>query len=166
MPTWTQPCLTRYQILLILVRFHPHIQLHSPYYVLPDITSSITYSSSASIIDSGPVVAYLDINDTLLVPYQQIAAPASTRTITLVAAFNTMNDGTNHATFNDVTYNSPLTPAILSEMSLSQNATYAPAYGPTSFVLNYMDVIDIDIQNSDTGKHPLYVRPFSSYFRH
>lgn len=102
------------------------------------------------------MVAYLDINDTLLIPYQQIVAPPSTRTITLVAAFNTMNDGTNHATFNEITYNSPLTPAILSEMTLLQNATYAPAYGPTSFILDYMDVIDIVIQNSDTGKHPLY----------
>ncbi|KAE9398315.1 ferroxidase [Gymnopus androsaceus JB14] len=129
----------------------------------PNITSSITYSSSASITDYGTVEAYLDINDTLLVPYEQISAPESTRTITLVAAFDTMDDGTNHAVFNDITYNSPLTPAILSEMTLGENATYAPAYGSTSFVLTYMDVIDIVIQNSDAGKHPFHIhghKPF------
>ena len=73
-----------------------------------------------------------------------------------MAAFDTMDDGTNHAMFNQITYNSPLVPAILSELTLGSNATVAEAYGPLSFVVDHMDVVDIVIQNSDAGVHPLY----------
>jgi iron transport multicopper oxidase len=70
-------------------------------------------------------------------------------------SFDTMDDGTNHAMFNLVTYNSPLVPAILSAMTLGQDATTASAYGPQSFVLEHMDVLDIIVKNGDAGKHPL-----------
>lgn len=66
-----------------------------------------------------------------------------------------MTDGTNRAMFNNITYNMPLVPAVLSEMTLGNNATIAPAYGPSSFVLNHLDVIDLVVQNADTGAHPL-----------
>lgn len=66
-----------------------------------------------------------------------------------------MTDGTNRALFNNITYNMPLVPAVLSEMTLGPNATVAGAYGPSSFVLNHLDVIDLLVQNGDTGAHPL-----------
>lgn len=156
------PILTRTCLTLFPIPFNP-VSIFPPFfrvwqkYHFPDITSSITYSSSASITDSGPVDAYFAVDDTQLVPIQQIAAPDATKTIQLVAAFDTMDDGTNHAMFNEITYNSPLVPAILSEMTLGSNATVEEAYGPLSFVVDHLDVVDIVIQNSDTGDHPLYV---------
>jgi iron transport multicopper oxidase len=66
-----------------------------------------------------------------------------------------MSDGTNRAMFNLITYNMPLVPAVLSELTLGNNATVAGAYGPTSFVLNHLDVVDLVVQNGDTGPHPL-----------
>jgi iron transport multicopper oxidase len=66
-----------------------------------------------------------------------------------------MTDGTNRGLFNGSTYNPPLVPAILSEMTLGENATVPQAYGPQSFVLNHLDVVDLVINNSDPGKHPL-----------
>ncbi|KAF5360236.1 hypothetical protein D9757_012888 [Collybiopsis confluens] len=138
--------------LLLLVMRLPLTSLYTA-----DITSSITYSTSASITDNGPVDAYFTVNDPDLVPVQHIAAPESTKTIELVAAFDTMNDGTNHAMFNQITYNSPLVPAILSEMTLGSNATVAEAYGPLSFVVDHMDVVDIVIKNSDAGVHPFHL---------
>jgi iron transport multicopper oxidase len=57
--------------------------------------------------------------------------------------------------FNLVTYNSPIVPAVLSAMTLGGNATDASAYGPQSFVLEHMDVLDIVVKNGDAGKHPL-----------
>lgn len=65
--------------------------------------------------------------------------------------------GTNHAMFNDITYNSPLVPGVLSELTLGDNATVSAAYGQTNYVWNHLDVIDIVVMNSDAGKHPLCV---------
>ena len=97
------------------------------------------------------------MNDTSLVPVIQIAQPRVTKTIELEFKFDTMDDGTNHAMFNQVTYNPPLVPAIFSELTLGENATVESAYGPLSFVIEHMDVVDIVVKNGDPGKHPLYV---------
>jgi iron transport multicopper oxidase len=96
------------------------------------------------------------LNDTLLVAIPAIPQlPRATRTIELEVIFETMDDGTNRGTFNQVVYNPPLVPAVLSELSLGANATAASAYGPMSFVVDSSDVIDIVLKNGDAGKHPL-----------
>lgn len=120
-----------------------------------DVTSSITYSSSADVTDSGTVDEYQLVEDISLVPIEQIAAPRPTKTIELVVIFDTMDDGTNRGTFNYTVYNSPQVPAILSALTLGENATVEQAYGPGSFVIDHMDVVDLVIKNSDAGKHPL-----------
>lgn len=119
------------------------------------MTSSVTYSSSASFTDLGFIDEYHDVNDTSLVPIEVIPQVPATRTIELEVTFDTMDDGTNRAMFNQITYNTPLVPAIFSELTLGTNATVATAYGPTSFVLDHLDVVDIVIKNGDAGKHPL-----------
>ena len=77
------------------------------------------------------------------------------KTITLEVTFDTLDDGTNRAMFNQQTYNSPIVPSIFSEMSLGGNATDVTAYGPYAFVLDHLEVVDIVLQNGDAGKHPL-----------
>lgn len=86
-----------------------------------------------------------------------IAQPKVTKTIELEVIFDTMDDGTNRAMFNQVTYNSPLVPAIFSELSLGNNASVESAYGPLSFFVDHMEVVDLVVKNGDAGKHPLYV---------
>ena len=62
-----------------------------------DVTTSITYDSSASITDSGTVDEYLALNDTALVPSEVIAMyPPADVTIPLLVAFDTMDDGASH----------------------------------------------------------------------
>lgn len=90
-------------------------------------------------------------------PIKAIPLPSADRSIELEVLFDTMDDGTNHAMFNMLTYNSPIVPAILSEVSLGQNATSASAYGPYSFVVDHLSVFDIVLKNGDSGKHPLCV---------
>ena len=120
-----------------------------------DVTSTITYNASAPLTNNGFVDEYHDVNDTALVPVIVMAQPAATKTIELEVSFDTMDDGTNRAMFNGITHNNPLVPAVLSELTLGENATVPGAYGPTSFVVDYGDVIDIVIKNGDVGKHPL-----------
>ncbi|RDB30495.1 Iron transport multicopper oxidase fio1 [Hypsizygus marmoreus] len=123
----------------------------------PNVTSSITYDASAQLTDLGFVDEYHDVADVDLVPVIKIPQPVATKTIELEVIFETQDDGTNHAMFNQITYNSPLVPAVFSELSLGPNATVAEAYGPLSFVIDHMDVVDLVIQNGDAGKHPFHL---------
>lgn len=111
--------------------------------------------------------AYHDVDDTALVPIIEIAQPVATKTIELEVTFDTMDDGTNHAMFNQITYNSPLVPAIFSALTLGSNATVQGAYGPQSFVIEHMDVVDIIVKNGDAGKHPLSASsPFNALLQY
>ncbi|KAI1786463.1 multicopper oxidase-domain-containing protein [Ganoderma leucocontextum] len=92
----------------------------------------------------------------LLVPVKAIQLPQADHTIKHEVLFDTMDDGTNHAMFGLVTYNSPLVPSILPKMSLGQNTTIASAYGSTSFVVDHFSTFDVVLKNGDTGKHPLH----------
>ena len=64
-------------------------------------------------------------------------------------------DGTNHAFINNVTFNYPLVPTVLSELTLGGNAVVEEAYGESSVVVDHLEVFDVVIQNADTGAHPL-----------
>ncbi|KZP14645.1 multicopper oxidase [Athelia psychrophila] len=130
-----------------------------PHALVYNVTSSITYNGSAPIHGvNSTTLKYLDVDDLSLVPVKVIAQyPPPTRTIELEFVFATMDDGTNHALFNGVTYNSPLVPAVFSALTLGANATIASAYGPLSFVIGHLDVVDIVIKNADAGKHPFHL---------
>lgn len=120
------------------------------------MTSKITYNPSATTTDEGFVDEYMVLNDSALVPIDVVPMyPPADVTIPLVVLLETMDDGTNRGMFNDITYNAPLVPGILSALTLKENATVAGAYGPTSIVWNHLDVVDIVIMNDDDGKHPL-----------
>ncbi|KAL0568315.1 ferroxidase fet3 [Marasmius crinis-equi] len=128
----------------------------------PNITSSITYSTSASLT-SETVEEYSMVDDISLVPIQKISAPSATKTIELEVIFDTMDDGTNRAMFNQVTYNSPNVPAILSALTLGSDAVVEGAYGPLSFVVSDREVVDLVVKNGDAGKHPFHLhghKPF------
>lgn len=77
------------------------------------------------------------------------------KTIELEVLFDTVNDGTNRAMFNMISYDAPLVPSVLSELTLGPNATVASAYGHSNFVLDHLSTVDIIVKNGDAGKHPL-----------
>ncbi|KIM88113.1 Ferroxidase [Piloderma croceum F 1598] len=125
----------------------------------PNITSSITYNSSAPLAkvrDPGSV-HYHDVNDMALVPLDVVPQPKATKTIELEVTFGLMTDRTNRAMFNNITFNYPLVPAEFSALSLGSNATVQEAYTPLSFVLDHLDVVDLVIKNGDSGSHPFHL---------
>nr|AHD24914.1 putative laccase 1 [Flammulina velutipes] len=107
-------------------------------------------------INYGSIEEYHEIDDISLVPFIPFDAPAATRVIELEADFDTMSDGTNRGMFNQITYTPPLVPAVFSALSLGSNATVEHAYGPLSFVLEHLDVVDIIIKNADDNQHPFH----------
>lgn len=96
-------------------------------------------------------------NDTALVPVVPVAQSVASRTIELEVVFQTMDDGTNRAMLNGYVFNPPIVPAIMSALTLGDNATFQEAYGPYSIMLNHLEVVDIRVNNSDTNSHPLCV---------
>lgn len=90
-----------------------------------------------------------------MIPKEPIAAPEATRTIVLEGKLDVMDDGTNRGMFNQVTYNYPLVPGLFSAMTLGDNATNEYSYGPSAYVLEHNEVVDIVIKNGDDGDHPL-----------
>jgi iron transport multicopper oxidase len=124
---------------------------------IPDVTSSITYDSSAPLIDLGFVDAYPDFDDTVLVPVVVEPMLPTDRTVELEVSFKTVEDGTNRAMFNNVSYQIPLVPTVLSVLTLGSNATVPTAYGTGGIVLDHLSAVQIIVKNGDTGKHPLYV---------
>ena len=84
-----------------------------------------------------------------------IPQPVASKSFIVNFNFDLTTDGTNHAFINNVTFNYPLVPTVLSELTLGSNAVIQQAYGPLSIVLDHLEVFDIIIQNADTGAHPL-----------
>lgn len=60
------------------------------------------------------------------------------------------------AFFNGISYVSPKVPTLYTVMSTGANATDAAIYGTDTqaFVLEKDDIIEIILNNDDTGKHP------------
>ncbi|KAG8216479.1 Fet3 protein [Butyriboletus roseoflavus] len=122
-----------------------------------NLTSSITYAAGQNITDIGPVQNYYMTNDTALAPVDSIPQPVASQSIELEVVFQTMDDGTNHGTLNGYVYNSPIVPAIMSTLTLGENATTQEVYGPYSIMLNHLDVVDIVVKNNDKGSHPFHL---------
>ncbi|KAH9053032.1 ferroxidase [Lactarius vividus] len=123
----------------------------------PNAISSISYNLSAPFYFSEFVGVYHDVNDTALVPVVVEPMLPADRTIELEITFNTMDDGTNRAMFNQITYNPPLVPTALSVLTLGPNATDSTAYGTTSFVLDHLSAVQVILKNGDSGKHPFHL---------
>ena len=85
--------------------------------------------------------------------------PAADYTITLDMKMDNLGDGANYAFFNDISYTSPKVPTLYSVMSTGDMATDATVYGgyTNAFVLDKDDIVDIVLNNEDTGKHPFHL---------
>lgn len=63
------------------------------------------------------------------------------------------------AFFNNVTYIPPVVPSLYTALSTGAAATDAEVYGDytSSYVLKKGDVVEIIVNNNDTGKHPFHL---------
>jgi iron transport multicopper oxidase len=64
----------------------------------------------------------------------------------------------NYAFFNDITYVRPVVPTLYTVMTAGELATNAEIYGTDthSFVLEHNQVIEMVVNNHDTGKHRMF----------
>ncbi|EGW30288.1 uncharacterized protein SPAPADRAFT_63134 [Spathaspora passalidarum NRRL Y-27907] len=80
-------------------------------------------------------------------------------TITLDVVMDNLGNGINYAFFNNITYVKPKVPTLMTALSAGELATNAMVYGSNtnSFVLQPNDVIDVVVNNKDTGRHPFHM---------
>lgn len=90
-----------------------------------------------------------------LKPLLPVPFPAATRIVPLEVLLETMDNGINRGMFNNVTWNPPLTPTLLTALSMGTNATHESVYGPGTILINYGDVVQLEIINLDDNSHPL-----------
>lgn len=65
----------------------------------------------------------------------------------------------NSAFFNDVTYTAPVVPTLYTALTTGENASDVRIYGDytNSFVLEKDQIVEIVLNNHDTGKHPFHL---------
>ncbi|KAL7276175.1 hypothetical protein RUND412_000868 [Rhizina undulata] len=127
----------------------------------PNVTGWLVYNSTASLPDPTPVPTFDDaLDDVLLVSQDGLATfEDPDYSIVLSFDFTDLDNGVNYAFINDVTYVSPKVPTLYTALSAGALATDPTVYGgyTNSFVLGHNQIIEIVLNNLDTGKHPFHL---------
>ncbi|KAG8202381.1 iron transport multicopper oxidase FET3 [Candida albicans P57072] len=124
-------------------------------------TNYIVYNEDASLPEAYDVDSldnYLD--DFYLKPLsKEKLLDDADYTITVDVQMDNLGNGVNYAFFNNITYTTPKVPTLLTVLSAGDAATNELVYGTNtnSFVLQGGDVVDIVLNNLDTGKHPFHL---------
>jgi iron transport multicopper oxidase len=124
-------------------------------------TSYLSYSED----NEQPEQAYVDslddyLDDFYLVPVDKVDLfDEADQVITVDLAMDNLNDGINYAFFNNITFTTPKTPLLLTALAAGELATNEIVYGTNthSIVLQKDEIVDIVVNNLDTGKHPFHL---------
>ncbi|KAH8648647.1 iron transport multicopper oxidase FET3 [Xylariales sp. PMI_506] len=123
-------------------------------------TGYLVYDAANENPDAADVDSFDYYDDFNLVPVDgEELLPEADYTITLDLTMDNLGDGANYAFFNGITYNSPKVPTMFTALSAGEYATDPTVYGDytNSYVLGHNEIIDIVLNNDDTGKHPFHL---------
>ncbi|WWC68213.1 uncharacterized protein I206_102136 [Kwoniella pini CBS 10737] len=123
-------------------------------------TIQITYDSNASkaqAVETG-IDDITTFNDTQLHPVLKNELLQPNVKFELNAYFDTYDDGTNRASFNNITYQMPMVPSMLTAASMGQDAYNTAVYGAqtNAFVYKQGDIVELTVFNWDAGFHPFH----------
>ncbi|KAF6010029.1 hypothetical protein HII13_000808 [Brettanomyces bruxellensis] len=125
-------------------------------------TNAVVYNSSAPLPDEYYSDNYLDdfLDDFYLVPVdKQELYDDYDYQIKIDVVMDNLDDGINYAFFNNITYVAPKVPALGTVLSSGNYSTNELVYGTNtnSFVLQKDEVVELVLNNNDTGKHPFHL---------
>ena len=126
----------------------------------PNATSFLVYNSSAPMPQPNPLDSFDPFDDFTLVPTdKEEVFQDPDHQIELTVGMNDLSDGANYAFFNNITYVRPVVPTLYSVLSSGSLATNPTIYGSQThtFVLSHNQIIEIVVNNHDTGKHPFHL---------
>ncbi|KAI1456201.1 multicopper oxidase [Annulohypoxylon moriforme] len=132
---------------------------------LPDdlnynVTGWLVYDGAQSLPDPATVDELNNFDDITLVPYDnQTRLGEPDQTVELDVIMDNLGDGANYALFNNITYKSPKVPTLYTALSAGDLATDPTVYGSYthSFVLEKGQIVQITVNNLDTGRHPFHL---------
>ncbi|KAI2463575.1 multicopper oxidase [Annulohypoxylon bovei var. microspora] len=132
---------------------------------LPDdlnynVTGWLVYDGAQSLPDPATVDELNNFDDITLVPYDnQTLFGEPDQTVELDVIMDNLGDGANYAFFNNITYKSPKVPTLYTALSAGDLATDPTVYGSYthSFVLEKGQIVQITVNNLDTGRHPFHL---------
>lgn len=129
------------------------LQLNATSYLVYDKSKPMPEQNYVDSIDD-----YLD--DFYLVPMdKEELYPEADHVITIDVIMDNLINGVNYAFFNNITYTTPKVPTLLTVLSAGQDALNPFIYGTNTntFVLKKGEVVDLIVNNQDTGKHPFHL---------
>ncbi|KAH8646886.1 putative multicopperoxidase [Xylariales sp. PMI_506] len=128
----------------------------------PNVTGWLVYDETKP----NPKPAFVDelepFDDMELVPLDRmelLPEPKPERIIELNVIMDNLMDGANYAFFNNITYKAPKTPTLYTALTSGELATNPLVYGShtNSFVLEKDEVVQIVLNNLDSGRHPFHL---------
>lgn len=122
-------------------------------------TIQVQYSDANAKADPMEVAEWGDFNDVLVTPLEvEAQAPADVE-YTFNVWFDTFDDGTNRAAFNNITYLQPPIPTLTTAMTMGNNSFLPQVYGTQThaIVLEHMQNVQFTVINWDAGNHPFHL---------
>lgn len=141
---------------VLLDTIPPSLQLNNTNWLeynaaVPHLQANITVDQAS---DLNP------FDDFTLVPYDQMPLlPDPDYEITVAVQMEVMGNGFGYALLDNISYTAPKVPTLYSVLSSGNLASNTVIYGEFthSFVLNHNDVVQIVLNNNDTGSHPFHL---------
>ncbi|KAK6458331.1 iron transport multicopper oxidase FET3 precursor [Scheffersomyces xylosifermentans] len=131
----------------------PDLILNSTNYIVYDENNE---KPGEYFVDS--IHDYLD--DFYLVPLnKERLLDDADHVVTIDVAMDNLGDGINYAFFNNITYTAPKVPTLMTVLSAGEFATNELVYGTNThpIILQKDEVVDIVLNNLDTGTHPFHL---------
>lgn len=122
-------------------------------------TIQIQYSDANAKADPIEVEEWGSFNDVDTVPVQVEAQAPADVDYTFNVWFDTFNDGTNRAAFNNITYLQPIVPTIFTALTMGNDSSLPQVYGAQThgIVLEHMQNVQMTVINWDAGNHPFHL---------
>ncbi|MCJ1352267.1 MAG: ferroxidase fet3 [Icmadophila ericetorum] len=117
----------------------------------PHLQADITVDQASDLIP---------FDDITLVPYDHMPLlPDPDYVIDVTVYMEDLGNGKDYALLNNISYTAPKVPTLFSVLSSGDLATNSKVYGEFthSFVLNHNDVVQVVLNNGDTGSHPFHL---------
>ncbi|KAI5468123.1 Cupredoxin [Mariannaea sp. PMI_226] len=125
-----------------------------------NVTGWLVYDGTKDLPKPSLVEEFEPFDDIELRPYDEMKIlPQPTKEIELNVVMDNLHDGANYAFFNNITYKAPKVPTLYTALTSGELATNARVYGSytNSFVLEKGDIVQIVLNNLDSGRHPFHI---------